>query len=73
MRCEKWEGHEEKRRNVWPARLRAKRAARGVWGHAPPENFSILDLLKSILVQFGGKNSKSWKLAHSLLIDDSDD
>ena len=25
--------------------------ARGIWGHAPPENFSILDALKVNLVQ----------------------
>ena len=26
---------------------------RGVWGHAPPGNFNILDALGSILVHFG--------------------
>ena len=33
--------------------MRAKdAAARGVWGHGPPENFEILDALRSILVHF---------------------
>ena len=28
---------------------------RGVWGHASPETFWISDLLRSLLVQSGGK------------------
>ena len=37
-----------------PGALRAKNAdARGVWGHGPSGNFSILDSLRSILVHFG--------------------
>ena len=37
-----------------PGAVRTKdAAARGVWGHAPPGNISILDSLRSILVHFG--------------------
>ena len=34
----------------------AKRTARVVWGHAPPEKFRILGLLRSFLGQFSDKN-----------------
>ena len=33
--------------------MREGGSARGVWGHAPPGNFGILDALRSILVHFG--------------------
>ena len=34
--------------------------ARGVWGHAPQENFMIFDLLRSFLVYSWGEIAKSW-------------
>ena len=32
--------------------------SRGVWGHAPPESFRILVMLRSHLVQFGGNTAR---------------
>ena len=38
--------------------------ARGVWGHAPPRKFWILDLLRSFLVQSWGEITKvGWRTA----------
>ena len=37
---------------------REARPSRGVWGHAPPENFRILGMLRLHLVQFGGNTAR---------------
>ena len=51
-----------------PGTVHAKgAAARGVWGHAPPGNFSILDALRSILVHFEAIFHNGKARVHTLL------